>query len=103
VAIVPIGDGPDGAAFDAARGLAFSSNGAAGTVTVVHEDNPEHFSVVDNVATLRSARTVALDEKTHRLYLAAAQFGPAPAATTEQPHPRPPMTPDSFEILVVGN
>jgi hypothetical protein len=101
VAIVPIGDGPDGAAFDPASALAFSSNGE-GTLTVVHEDDPEHFSVVENVATLKSARTLALDEKTHHLLLPAAQFGASAAATPEQPHPRPPMVPDSFEILVVG-
>jgi len=101
VAIVPIGDGPDGAAFDPASELAFSSNGE-GTLTVVHEEDPEHFIVVENVATLKSARTLALDEKTHRLFLPAAQFGAAPAATPEQPHPRPPMVPDTFEMLVVG-
>src|SRR5262249_16005784 len=102
VASVPIGHGPDAAAFDAERSLIFSSNGE-GTLTVVHEDDPEHFSVVDNVATQKSARTLALDTKTHRIFLAPAEFGAPPAPTTEQPRPRPPMVQDSFTILVVGN
>ena len=102
VASVPIGEGPDGAAFDASRALVFSSNGTAGTLTVVHEDDPEHFHVVDNVATQKSARTLTLDQKTHRLFLPAAEFGATPAATTEQPKPRPMMVPDTFSVLVVS-
>jgi DNA-binding beta-propeller fold protein YncE len=102
VASVPIGKGPDGAAFDPQLGLAFTSNGQDGTLTVVHEDDPDHFSVVQTLATQRSARTLALDPKTHKIYLAAAEFGTAPAPTSEQPKPRPPMVPDSFVILVAG-
>ncbi len=103
VASVPIGKGPDGAAFDPQLGLAFAPNGQDGTLTVVHEDDPDHYSVVQTLATQKSARTMALDPKTHRVYLAAAEFGAAPAPTTEQPRPRPPMVPDSFVILVAGN
>jgi YVTN family beta-propeller protein len=102
VASVAIGKGPDGAAFDASRGLVFSSNGAAGTLTIVHEDDPEHFHVVDNLATQKSARTLTLDAKTHRLFLPAAEFGATPAPTAEQPHPRPTMVPDTFTVLVVS-
>ena len=102
VASVTIGEGPDGAVFDASRALVFSSNGAAGTLTIVHEDDPEHFHVVDNVATQKSARTLTLDPKTHRLFLPAAEFGATPAATTEQPKPRPTMVPDTFSVLVVS-
>jgi DNA-binding beta-propeller fold protein YncE len=102
IASVPIGKGPDGAAFDPQLGLAFTSNGADGTLTVVHEDDPDHYSVVQTLATQKSARTLALDPKTHWIYLAAAEFGTAPAPTTEQPRPRPPMVPDSFVILVAG-
>jgi DNA-binding beta-propeller fold protein YncE len=101
VASVAIGKGPDAAAFDADRHLIFSSNGD-GTLTVVHEDDPNHYHVTENVETQKSARTLALDGKTHRIFLAAAEFGTAPAATAEQPHPRPPMVADSFTILVVG-
>jgi YVTN family beta-propeller protein len=103
VAEVPIGKGPDAAAFDPQRGLVFSSNGRDGTLTVIHEDDPEHFRVIDTVLTQKSARTMALDAKTHRVYLVAAQFGEAPAATEEEPHPRPPVLDDTFTVLAIGN
>jgi DNA-binding beta-propeller fold protein YncE len=101
LAALPIGKGVDGVAFDAQRGLAFASNGE-GTLTVVREDAPGHFVVVENATTLPGARTLALDPKTHRIYLATAQFGAAPAATAENPRPRPPMVPGTFVILVLG-
>jgi DNA-binding beta-propeller fold protein YncE len=100
VATLPIGKGPDGAEFDPGTGLAFSSNGE-GTLTVIHEDSADKFSVVGTVTTQRGARTMALDPKSHRLYLAAASYGEAPAPTADRPHPRPPMLPDSFVILVL--
>lgn len=102
VTTLPIGQGPDGAAFDDERQLAFSSNGRDGTITVVHEVSPDKFEVVQTVETSRSARTLDLDQKTHRLYLVAAQFMPAPSPTPEQPRPRPAMVPGTFEVLVVG-
>lgn len=101
VADVPIGKGTDAAAFDPGTGLAFSSNGE-GTLTVVHEDSPDKFSVVENAKTQPRARTMALDVKTHRVYLSTAEYGPAPAATTEQPNPRPAMVPGSFSVLVLS-
>jgi DNA-binding beta-propeller fold protein YncE len=97
-----IGDGPDGAAFDAARSLAFSSNGADGTLTIVRETSRSRFDVVQTLPTQRGARTIALDERTHRLYLPTAQFGPPPAPTADRPHPRPSVVPGTFEILEVG-
>jgi DNA-binding beta-propeller fold protein YncE len=100
VTTVPIGDGVDGTAFDAATGLGYSSNGE-GTLTVMHEDSPDHFSVVETVPTRRGARTLALDEKTHAIFVSTAQLGPAPAPTAEQPHPRPTVLPDTFVVLVV--
>ena len=100
VATVPIGERPDGAEFDAAKMLAFSSNGD-GTLTVVHEDAPDSFRVVANVETQRGARTMALDPTSHRIWLASASFGEPPAPTEEHPHPRPPMVPNSFVILRV--
>lgn len=102
VATVPIGKGVDANAFDPGTGLAFSSNGGDGTLTVIREDAPDRLTVVENVPTRRGARTMALDEKTHTLFLATARFGPAPAPTPEQPHPRPAIVPGSFVILVVG-
>ena len=101
VTTVPIGDGVDANAFDPGTSLGFSSNGE-GTLTVIKEETPDKFTVAENVPTRRGARTMALDEKTHNVYLATAKFGPTPAATAEQPRPRPPILPDSFVILVVS-
>ena len=100
VATLSIGKGTDAAAFDPDTKLAFSSNGE-GSLTVVHEDSADKFSVVENAKTQTGARTMALDTKTHRVYLAAAEYGPAPAPTTERPNPRPAMIPGSFMILVL--
>ena len=102
VADVPIGAGPDAAGFDPETSLAFSSNGMDGTLTVVHQDSPDKYTVVANVPTQRGARTMALDPKTHNVFLATAQYGPPPAATPERPNPRPAMLPNSFVILVFG-
>lgn len=101
VATPPIGSGVDANGFDPGASLGFSSNGE-GTLTVLAEDGMGNFKVIDNVPTERGARTMALDEKTHRVYLATAKFNPAPAPTAEQPHPRPTPVPGSFVLLVVG-
>jgi len=101
VAQVPIGKGPDAAAYDEKRGMVFSSNGE-GTLTVVKQDSPDHYSVLDSVKTQAGARTMALDSATGRVYLVSAEFGPPPAATAQQPRPRPTIVPDSFTVLVVG-
>jgi YVTN family beta-propeller protein len=98
---LPIGSGVDGAAFDAELDLAFSSNGG-GTMTVVGKGRSEQFAIVGTVATQRSARTIALDSTTHRVYLPAASFAPPPAPTPEQPRPRASMIPESFVILVLA-
>jgi DNA-binding beta-propeller fold protein YncE len=99
VATVPVGDGVDASDFDPATGLAFASAGD-GTLAVVREDAPNHF-VVETVPTARGARTMALDPRTHRVYLSSAQYGPTPAPTPERPRPRAPMIPGSFTILVL--
>lgn len=95
-----IGDGPDAAGYDPAHQVAFSSNGD-GTLTVVSTAS-DKFLVVQNLATEKSARTMAFDSATGHIYLVTAQFGPRPAATTENPRPRAPVLPDSFTVLVVG-
>jgi YVTN family beta-propeller protein len=100
VAEVAIGEGPDSAAFDSNLGIAFSSNGD-GTLTLVKEDDPEHFSVSQNIITQRGAKTMAYDSDNHRAYLVTAAFGETPPATKEQPKPRPSMIPNSFVVLVV--
>lgn len=100
VTSLPIGDGSDAARFDPATGLAFSSNGE-GTVTVIHEDSPTSFSVVQTLTTQRSARTMTLDPTTHRIYLSAAQYEDQPPDSTGAPR-RPRMVPETFGVLVFG-
>jgi DNA-binding beta-propeller fold protein YncE len=100
VATPAIGQGVDANAFDADRQLAFSSNGD-GTLTVVHEDAPDKFSVLENAETQRSARTMALDTTDHDVYLVAAEFEEAPPAK-EGERPRRTMKPGTFTLLVVG-
>jgi DNA-binding beta-propeller fold protein YncE len=97
-----IGDGVDATAFDPETGMAFASCGAEGVLTIVKEDSPDKFSAAGNVPTQKGARTLALDTKTHNIFVVTAQFGPRPAATADNPHPRPSIVPDSFVALVVG-
>jgi DNA-binding beta-propeller fold protein YncE len=101
LADLAIGGGTDAAAFDPETKLAFSSNGE-GTLTIVHEDSADKFSIAADVPTQRGARTMALDLKTHRVFLPTAQFGTPPAPTPDRPHPRPPILPGTFAILVFG-
>jgi DNA-binding beta-propeller fold protein YncE len=101
IATPPIGAGVDSNQFDPATGFAFASNGS-GTLTVVHEDSPDKFSVVEDVPTQTGARTMALDLKTHEIYLVTAEFTPPPTPTADNPHPRGGMVPDSFVVLVFG-
>jgi len=101
IARATIGDGPDAAAFDAARKLVFSSNGQ-GTLTVLKQDSADSYRVAETVSTQRGARTMALDPASGKVYLVTADFGPAPPATAEQPHPRPVPVAGTFTLLVVG-
>jgi YVTN family beta-propeller protein len=98
---VPIGQGVDANRFDPGTGYAFASCGD-GTLTIAHEDSPGKFSLVEMIQTKRGARTMALDESNHNVYLVTADFGPAPAATADNPRPRPAILPDSFTLLVYG-
>jgi DNA-binding beta-propeller fold protein YncE len=100
LAQVPIGQGVDANVFDGGTGLAFSSNGD-GTLTVARATNGDKYEVVQTVETQRGARTMALDEKTHTIFLPTAKYGPPPSPTAEQPRPRPSIVPGSFVILVV--
>lgn len=97
VTTVPIGHGVDANRFDPDSKMVFSSNGE-GTLTVVHEDSENAYSVIASVPTKRGARTMELDPRTHRVYLVTAQLGPQPA----QPHTPPAMVPGTFELLVFG-
>jgi DNA-binding beta-propeller fold protein YncE len=101
ITTLPIGDGVDATGFDESTGLAFASCGE-GVLSIVKEDSPDKFSSVENVTTQAGARTLAVDEKTHNVITVTAKFGPPPAATTDNPHPRRSIMPDSFVMLVVG-
>ncbi|MFZ0201311.1 MAG: YncE family protein [Candidatus Sulfotelmatobacter sp.] len=83
ITTLPIGDHVDATAFDPASGLIFNSNGE-GTITVIHEDSPDKYSSVENVRTVPKAKTMALDPKSHQLFLSTAEAG-------------------QFEVLVVGH
>ncbi|WP_353062201.1 YncE family protein [Tunturibacter psychrotolerans] len=95
-----IGEGPDAAGYDAAHKLAFSSNGD-GSLTIVDAAKSD-YPILQSLATMRGARTMAFDPRSGRIYLVSAEFGPKPAATPENLHPRPSVVPESFIVLVVG-
>jgi DNA-binding beta-propeller fold protein YncE len=101
VSTQPICDGVDATAFDPETGLAFASCGD-GNLTVIRQESPDKYSVAENVPTQKGARTLALDSKTHQVFVVTANFGPRPAPTADQPRPRPAILPDSFVVLVVG-
>jgi DNA-binding beta-propeller fold protein YncE len=96
LATAPIGSGVDANAFDPATQNAFASNGD-GTLTVVHEDSPTSFHVVQTVTTMPGARTMALDPRTHTLYTVSARFGPMPAGARG----RPPVLPNTFTLIEI--
>ena len=99
-----IGPGPDGCIFDPESRLIFSSNGGAGTLTIAREKTPGLYEVAANIKTQVSAKTLAMDPKTHRVYLAAATRAPAPAAPANptKKAARPGYEPGSFVVIVVG-
>jgi hypothetical protein len=99
IARIPIGAGPDAAAFDSRRGLAFSSNGE-GTLTVVRQEAANRYGIAYTLATEGGARTMALDTNSGKIYLVGADFDPPPPATSEQPHRRPIARPETFTVLV---
>jgi hypothetical protein len=93
-----IGDGPDAAGWSEKHQLAFASSGD-GVLSVV---DAATYKTIQSLPTKRGARTMAYDAGADRIYLVTADFGPRPAATAENPRPRPPMIPGSFEVIVVG-
>jgi outer membrane protein assembly factor BamB len=95
VATVPIGKGVDGAGFDAASGNAFASN-ADGTLTVIHQDAPDQYHVVENLQTPQGSRNMGLDPTNHRVFLVSAKFGPVPAGAR-----RGPVLPGSFTLMTI--
>jgi len=95
VATVPIGQGVDGAAFDPASGDAFASN-ADGTLTVIHQDSPDQYHVIQTLQTPEGSRNMGLDPTNHRIFIVSAKFGPTPAGAR-----RGPMLPGSFTLMVI--
>jgi len=104
VQTLEIGTGPDGCIFDADRKLIFSSNGGDGTLTIIREKAPSQYEVVANIKTEVSAKTIAMDPKTHRLYLASATVDEKATPTkTKKGGTRRPFVAGSFGVLVVGD
>jgi DNA-binding beta-propeller fold protein YncE len=101
ITTVPIGQGRDDAAFDPKTRLIFSSNGD-GTVTVIRQESADKYSVLETVKTEPGAKNMALDLKTHKIFLPLSDFGPAPPATAENPSPRGSIIPGTFRILIFG-
>jgi YVTN family beta-propeller protein len=101
VTSVPIGGGTDGCAFDDATELAFASCGD-GTTTIAKEETPDKLTVVQTLKTERGARTMAIESKTHRIYLPTAQFQPAPSPSPGASPARPTIVPNTFKLLVYG-
>jgi hypothetical protein len=97
----PICGSPDGAGYDAGARLAFASCGD-GMLTVVAQASGGALQAVQSVPTRRGARTMALDERRHRIYLVTADYGATPAATPEHPRPRPAILPGTFRLLVIA-
>jgi DNA-binding beta-propeller fold protein YncE len=102
VASTPVGEGVDANAYDDETGLAFASAGGDAKLTVVQSSGGDKYAVVETPTTQKGARTMALDTKTHNIYLVTAEFGPRPAPTAQNPHPRPSIVPGSFVVLVMG-
>lgn len=100
VAHFSIGEGVDANRFDPATGLVFSSNGESGTLTVVHEDSPDKFTVLQNLPTAEGARTMELDPITHKLFTVTSQRKPG-TPTAERPNPRPVPVPGTFRLIVL--
>jgi len=101
ITTVKIGSGSDGVSFDTGLNRVYSSNGE-GTMTVVQEKDANTFTVLENVPTQKGARTITVNSKTHKLYLPTAEYSEAPAATTQNPHPRGSVKPGSFTVLEIG-
>jgi len=98
---VPIGAGVDGCVFDDATQLAFASCGD-GTTIIAREETPDKLTVFQTLKTERGARTMALDLKSHRIYLPSAQFQPPPSPSPGASPGRPTVVPDTLKLLVYG-
>ena len=102
VATNPIGAGVDAAEFDPKTGLVYFSTGADGVLSIFRQKSPDEYDLVQNLQTQSGARTMAVDRKTGKVYVAAAQLGPRPAPSPGNPRARAPVVPGTFSVLVIG-
>jgi hypothetical protein len=96
--------GVDGAGYDPGTGDVFATN-ADGSMTVIHQDSPDAYRVVQSVATPTSSRNMGLDPTTHRIYVAAADFAAPPTPAPGAPRGRggrPSVVPGTFKLLVIA-
>jgi DNA-binding beta-propeller fold protein YncE len=101
VTTLPIGRGVDGAGYDPVTRDAYASN-VDGTLTVIHQDTPDTYHVVENVQTAQGGRNMGLDPASHRIYVVSAKFGPVPAeSTATNPRRRAPILSGTFMVMVV--
>jgi YVTN family beta-propeller protein len=100
IATPTIGDGPDAASFSPGKDLAFASSGD-GILAVVDASKPE-YPTIESLPTQRGARTMTYDPSTDRAYVVSAEFGARPAATADNPRPRPAIVPGSFTVIIIG-
>jgi outer membrane protein assembly factor BamB len=96
VATVPIGKGVDGSGFDATHDNVFASN-ADGTLTVIHQDSPDQYRVIENVNTPQGSRNMGVDLTNHRVFIVSAKFGPVPAGGRG----RAPVLPGTFTLMTI--
>jgi YVTN family beta-propeller protein len=101
VASPTIGEDTDASGFDPETKLAFASC-REGVLSIIHEDSPDKYSVVENVKTEFGARTMALDPKTHHVFTVTADLKPPAPKTAENPNPRPQPVPGTFRVLEYG-
>ena len=103
VATVHTGKGTDAVAFDPGTGIVFCSNGDSATLTLAHEDSPSTLRVVQQLPTASGARTLALDSRTHRVFLMAGTYGRAPPhASVDNPHRYPRIKAGTAKLLVLA-
>jgi len=101
ISSVPIGAGPDDAAFDPETRLIYISNGD-GTVSVIQQESPDKYSVIETIKTAPGARNMALDLNTKRIFLPLSDRGAPPPRTAQTPNPRGAFIPGTFRVLVFG-
>jgi hypothetical protein len=97
----PIGDRVDANTYDPETSLVASST-REGTIHIFHQDSPDKLSLVETIKTEFGAKTMALDPKTHNLYLTTSDFDPPAAPTAAQPNPQPRAIPGTFRLLIYG-